>query len=149
MQQLLGDHLGPTTDNAFLRELFLQRLPANVRMVIASFDSTTELAKIAEMADKIMEVATPPTMAAVDITPASDDFHQLKTEVSRLAELVATLTQHRPQRPRSRSRTRRPQSPARPKQQPSQQSSSTLCWYHSKFVEAARKCQEPCTWGNE
>ena len=38
MQQLLGDHLGPTVDNAFLRELFLQRLPANVRMVLASAD---------------------------------------------------------------------------------------------------------------
>ena len=58
MQQLLGDHLGPTTDNAFLKELFLQRLPSNVRMVLASVD-TTDLAKLADMADKIVEVATP------------------------------------------------------------------------------------------
>lgn len=35
MQQLLGDHLGPMPDNnAFLKELFLQRLPSNVRIVL-------------------------------------------------------------------------------------------------------------------
>ena len=34
MQQLLGDK-ARETDNAFLRELFLQRLPPNVRMVLA------------------------------------------------------------------------------------------------------------------
>ena len=41
MQQLLGDYLRSSTDNnAFLKELFLQRLPAYVRMVLASADDT-------------------------------------------------------------------------------------------------------------
>ena len=35
MQQLLGEHV-TVADNSFLRELFLQRLPSNVRMVLAS-----------------------------------------------------------------------------------------------------------------
>ena len=57
MQQLLGDHLGPAADNnSFLKELFLQRLPPNVRMVLASADEKTDLAKLADMADKIIEV---------------------------------------------------------------------------------------------
>lgn len=39
MQQLLGENLGSSPDaNSFLRELFLQRLPPNVRMVLASSD---------------------------------------------------------------------------------------------------------------
>ena len=60
MQQLLGDHLGATAENnAFLKELFLQRLPANVRIVLASADDATDLQKLADMADKIVEVATP------------------------------------------------------------------------------------------
>ena len=149
MQQLLGDHLGPDLDNAFLKELFLQRLPSSVRMVLASADPTTDLAKLAEMADKIIEVATPPTVAAVTATPASEDLQQLKAEVTRLTDLVATLAQQRSQRGRSLSRSRRPHSPAPPTPQPSQQSSDTLCWYHRKFGEAAKKCQEPCNWGNE
>jgi len=58
MQQLLRDHLGAAPDNnAFLKELFLQRLPVNVRMVLASADATTDLTKLVDMADKIFEVA--------------------------------------------------------------------------------------------
>ena len=41
MQQLLGDK---AIDNAFLRELFLQRLPTNIRMVLVSaHDETTDI----------------------------------------------------------------------------------------------------------
>ena len=66
MQQLMGDKLGSTADSSsFLRELFLQRLPSNVRMVLASADTTTELGKLAEMADKVLEVAAPPTVSAI------------------------------------------------------------------------------------
>ena len=64
----MGDHLGDTPEqNAFLKELFLQRLPANVRMVLASADGTiyTDLGKLAHMADKIVEVPTnqPPLLS--------------------------------------------------------------------------------------
>ena len=146
MQQLLGDHLGPSLDNAFLKELFLQRLPANVRMVLASADATTDLPKLAEMADKVIEVATPPTVAAM--TTQVSEVQQLKEEIARLTELVSSLTQRRPGRSRSRTRSlSRPQSPA-PDQQTSQ-SSEKICWYHNRFGTAAKKCQQPCNWGNE
>ena len=149
MQQLLGDHLGPTTDNAFLKELFLQRLPANVRMVLASADATTDLPKLADMADKIMEVAIPPTVAATSTQPQVSEVQQLKEEITRLTELVASLAQQRPRgRSRSRSRNTRQQSPARADQQPPQNTDS-VCWYHTKFDDAAKKCQPPCNWGNE
>ena len=67
MQQLLGDRPG-IAEGSFLRELFLQRLPANVRMVLASIPDTTSLDSLAELADKVIEVATPvppPSIAAV------------------------------------------------------------------------------------
>lgn len=143
MQQLLGDKLGTSADaNSFLRELFLQRLPANVRMVLASTDSSMDLDKLADMADKVMEVATP-TVATVSVPHSSDsEVKQLREEVARLADLVASLTT-RPPRRRSSSRSRRAPSPAatnRPQE--------SLCWYHAKFGEAAQKCKEPCSWGN-
>ena len=139
MQQLLGDHL------PFLKELFLQRLPANVLMVLASADPSTALPKLAEMADKIIEVATPPIVAATS-TPASE-VQQLREEITRLAELVAPIADgQRPQRGRSRSRSRRPPSPARA----DSQRPAEPCWYHKKFGESAKKCQQPCNWsGNE
>ena len=49
MQQLMGETV-TTTDNAFLRELFLQRLPANVRMVLASTDTGKGLGELAQLA---------------------------------------------------------------------------------------------------
>ena len=94
MQQLLGDHLGAAPDgNAFLKELFLQHLPANVRMVHASADDAIDLHKLANMADKIMEVSAPASVSAVS-TPLNDDVQHLRAEVERLATLVASLTQY-------------------------------------------------------
>ena len=150
MQQLLGDHLGATADNnSFLKELFLQRLPPNVRMVLASADDTTDLAKLADMADKVIEVAAP-TVSAVSRTNPDADIDKLRAEVTRLADLVSSLTQHRPRIGRRHSRASRTHTPA-PSRSPSPTNSQrqALCWYHKKFGEAAKKCQEPCNWGNE
>ena len=49
MHQLLGDRTG--LDETFLKELFLQRLPSNVRMVLATSPSSTPLESLAELAD--------------------------------------------------------------------------------------------------
>ena len=154
MQQLLGDKLGTSADSAaFLRELFLQRLPPNVRMVLASADPAMDLNRLADMADKVMDVATPSISAVSDTGPS--EIQQLREEVGRLAELVASLTAHSRSRPhyRSSSRSRNSRSPApfRPSSPSSHDAtadSSTLCFYHSRFGGDARKCKSPCSWGN-
>ena len=61
MQQLLGDRSG-INDGSFFRELFLQRLPTNVRMVLASTNNSVPLDELAQLADKIVEVAAPHTV---------------------------------------------------------------------------------------
>ena len=89
MQQLLGDKLGASADaNSFLRELFLQCLPPNVRMVLASTDASMDLNKLADMADKVMEVATPTVSAITDTRTDHSEIKQLREEVARLADLV-------------------------------------------------------------
>ena len=55
MQQLLGDSAA-ATDSAFVRSLFLQRLPANVRMVLASAADSISLEDLAQLADRVAEV---------------------------------------------------------------------------------------------
>ena len=144
MQQLLGDKLGASASSTFLRELFLQRLPPNVRMVLASADASMELNKLADMADKVMEVATPTISAIVDTHTDTSEVKQLREEVARLADLVASLAtrSHR----RDTSRPRRSQSPVPQQQHP--HSEDSLCWYHTKYGEAARKCKDPYSWGN-
>lgn len=148
MQQLLGDHPG-VTDGSFLKELFLQRLPSNVRMVLASTPDATTLDKLAEMADKIMEVAAPPPLSANATLsgtptnaspPLAEEVDHLRKEVAKLEKLVRQLARSSS---RSSSRhSRRPSTPA------PADSTDSYCWYHSKFGDQARKCKSPCTWSS-
>ena len=152
MQQLLGNKLGTATDsNSFLRELFLQRLPANVRMVLASADPATTLDKLADMADKVMEVAAVPNISAIGDTHhthTDPEVTKLREEVSRLADLVASLTTTG-RRPRHRSLSKRRCSDSPAATAGSQnQNQDSLCWYHAKFGAAAKNCNDPCSWGN-
>ena len=137
MQQLLGEHTS-TTDSAFLRELFLLKLPANVRMVLASTGDTVSLDKLAELADKILEVALPSSIAAVDSSAPqlSTEVSQLREQVTHLHDMVQSFTKRNwttGRRPKSRSVSPRPP-PA----------TATLCWYHQKYGDAARRCKPPC-----
>ncbi len=68
MQQLVGNRPSGF-DSSFLHELFLQGLPQNVRMVPVSTPEDITLDKLAELADKIMEVAIP-SVATVSASPA-------------------------------------------------------------------------------
>ena len=56
MQQLLGKNM--LIDSSLLRELFLQWLPSNIQTILTSADEM-RIDKLAEMADRIMDVATP------------------------------------------------------------------------------------------
>ena len=73
MRQLLGDAV-TDTDRPLLRELFLQRLPPTVRMVLASNAADTSLEDIAQLADRIIDVA-PSTVAST--SPAQDEVKAL------------------------------------------------------------------------
>ena len=125
---------------------FLQCLPANVRMVLVSTDSSVDISKLAELADKVMEVATPtianlsdPALTATGIS--SSEVKLLREDVSCLTGLVESLTTR--SRPRSLSRLpRRVSSPS-----PPQSSHESLCWYHCQYGDHAQKCREPCARG--
>ena len=108
MQQLMGDK---RIDDSLVRELFLQRLPTNVRMVLASAGPTMGLNDLAQLADKIMEVAVP-SVAALTTSPYAAELDQLRAEVAGLTKLVKSLSLPA-LRPRGSSRRGSP-SPSRP-----------------------------------
>ena len=147
MQLLLGEK-AKMIDSSLLRELFLQRLPANVQMILASADSMT-LDKLAEMADRIMEAAIP-TISSVGATAGGGDLRKIIRE-----EVAAAL------KTQERSRTRYSPGGNRGRRNRSRRRSSSrersvtdvnqegVCWYHQRFGENARKCRPPCTAGND
>ena len=58
-------------------------------MVLASNDTTTELQKLIDMADKIMDIPTP-TVSSI-AHGGNPEVNELRQEVGRLAELVVSL----------------------------------------------------------
>ena len=146
MQQLLG---GKTPiDSSLLRELFLQRLPSNVHMILASPDEMS-IDKLAEMADRVMDVATP-TVTAVSASTEDDGIRRLIRK-----EVNTALRAQQRSRPRSfsnsngggRDRSRR-RSTSRGRSSNRQANQDAVCWYHARFGRNARKCLPPCSAGN-
>ena len=140
MQQLLGDS-ATAAEGPLVRELFLQRLPINVRTALASSVADRSLEEIAELADRIVDTA-PPNLSAVT---SADTVDSLRAEVKRLADLVSTLSA----RSRSPGRRMHSSSPGRRRPRlrsppPPSSTPSALCWYHRRFGDRARNCTPPC-----
>ncbi|KAH6927695.1 hypothetical protein HPB50_007287 [Hyalomma asiaticum] len=95
MRQLLHTDGATTTDadSRLLRELFLQRLPVNVHMILASA-ADKRLSELAELADSVLAVA-PPSVAALqpDIAGRAPTaaLHDIREQISRLADTVAAM----------------------------------------------------------
>lgn len=129
MQQLLGTRT-TDLDSIMLRELFLQRLPTNVRMVLISAGETN-LSKLAELADRLMAVPSS-SVSAVQPEPAtSDQLQDIRDEISRLTATVAVLQES-------------VSHPSNQSTKPRQQQQQKVCWYHRKYGNAARNCVPPC-----
>ena len=154
MRQLLGDNV---LEDGILRQLFLQRLPQNIQLILASTPQTVSLDDLSLLADKILAVASPhPSVAALTPGLPLPTMHEHNKQIAALqgqinqltAQLQALSTQldsrDQPRfrgRSRSRSRFSRPsfsRSPSRPRLSP-------YCWYHERFATATHKCNPPCT----
>ena len=108
-------------------------------MVLASTRNDTPINDLAQLADKIMEVAIP-EVAAVSVQPNPSEIESLRAEIIDLKQQLNSLKKVS-RRARSPYR-RRSTSPA----PPPQQSSDTICWYHRTFGDSANKCQSPCSY---
>lgn len=138
---------GLNVDDNLMKMLFLQRMPANVRAVLAISDGS--LVKLAEMADKMIDssgsnisavtvstreqVAVNTVDTALTTSKHSADFAYLKEEIEVLTAEVRRLKSG-PIRSRSRSVSR------------SRSSNDSICWYHRKYGGKAEHCREPCSY---
>ncbi|XP_064474419.1 uncharacterized protein LOC135388657 [Ornithodoros turicata] len=159
-------HVRCTFDASFLKQLFLQRLPPTVQMILTS-TSTLSLPELALLADKVMEVALHsisaippaaitnppirphPQACPPTALPPADPIVQLREDFERLSAMVASAVAPRSPRPRHRSPRRfgsrsssRRRSPRRTAEDPP----IGPCWYHQRFGTEARRCTRPCTW---
>lgn len=78
MYQLIGDK---KIEGGILKQLFLQRLPSNVQLILASTNDSLPLVELAQLADRILDVHAPCVTSAVVAVPEpavkpSVDLHQ-------------------------------------------------------------------------
>lgn len=133
MQELSA---GLKVTDDLLKMLFLQRMPPNVKAVLAISDGT--IGKLAEMADKMMDSSTHHVSAATSGTPVNSEEPDLRCQIAALTEEIRNLKAGRSvSRSRSASRS---------------SSRSTyedeICWFHRKYGGRALKCREPCKFRN-
>lgn len=135
---------GQLTDD-FLQNLWLQRLPANIQTVLSV--SSERLEKLADLADKVAEIAQPSVYAVSHSSSAT--FDELSRQISSLAKQVESLMNQRQFRTTSRSFSRprhRSISTSRRRDSIPDQCAPAdgLCFYHRRFGDKARKCESPC-----
>nr|VZI45887.1 unnamed protein product [Spirometra erinaceieuropaei] len=136
MRTLLGDM---QVDEKLVKEMFLERLPADVQTILASGSQDLTLSHLAEMTDRMIEVQRfqPPSVAQIS-TSSSTVNEQLLQQMSAMANEIASLKlqlaritcSRSPSRHRSRSRPR----------------TANLCWYHANFAAKARKWKPAGQW---
>nr|VZI45144.1 unnamed protein product [Spirometra erinaceieuropaei] len=104
MRSLVGDM---KIDDKFFKEMFLERLPTSVQTTLASGSDDLEISKLAEMADRMMEVErlSFPTIAQVSqpLNVSTSDLAELKTQIAQLSATVAALQLRRSPGPSRRS----------------------------------------------
>ena len=164
MRLLLGE--SKLEDN-ILKQLFLQRMPGSVKAILASTQDSVSLEQLAELADKIIEVATPSSsIGQVSNVAGGGAESSVSPEVQRLSAQVAQLTAQVQaltaglDRGRSSSRDRGRSASRDSKRQRSRSKSrnsgtasgqthaSPECWYHWRFGDKAKHCISPCSHQN-
>lgn len=130
LRSLAGSTL---SDDNIIRQLWLRRLPQQAQAILAA-QADLGLDKIAELADKIIEVAPTPTVCATSAPPELS-LAALAKQLEEVSNQVAALSrqQRRPSRDRSTSSNR-------------SSSNSKRCWYHRRWGTKANTCISPCDW---
>ncbi|KAL0867491.1 hypothetical protein ABMA27_000911 [Loxostege sticticalis] len=143
LQTLAGQNIPDT----FLRTLWSSRLPQNIQTVIATQPNTT-LEAVAELADKVYEIAPPtPVLASIGPGTSSHVVSELSKQIEELTRQVSSLQGQVRSNNRGRFPRRRSATPNRNRSRSdSNHRNNGHCWYHSHFGAKARKCTTPCSY---
>uniref|UniRef100_A0A5S6Q3I3 Peptidase A2 domain-containing protein n=1 Tax=Trichuris muris TaxID=70415 RepID=A0A5S6Q3I3_TRIMR len=132
-------------NSPFFRQLFLNRLPPNVQLILKA-THPTNIDDLARAADELVVTASSVNAVTNANTPSDPaELEALRQEVAVLRDKLRLLSVSPSRGPVSR---RRPDSPLGNRS--SRRSSvsppgRTLCYFHRKFGRRARRCRSPCS----
>jgi hypothetical protein len=128
--------LRPPTDDQFFAWAFLQRLPREVRVLLAQ-DDHADMRKLAEKADALLALHQP---QGHDLTAVAAATPSETVEEESVVASAANKGQHskKSKKKKRSERRRRSRSPA--------EYQSPLCYFHVRYGDKAHRCEEPCAW---
>ena len=113
--------LGATSnDDNILRTAFFRAMPTDVQRLL-NIQKALSLTELAYLADDLLNIKVPVAINSSETTSNSGSY---ATEIALLTAEINNLK----------------------KQINLGQQVSSLCFYHRRYGQAARKCQKPCTW---
>lgn len=139
---------GANVPDDFLRTIWVSRLSHGIQTVLAGQPMSSSIDDLADLADRIHELATPSPSVASTSQPQANPGSALDALTREVAELRKQFERLSSERS-SRSYSRPSRSPYRRSGSGSQRSQSNYkrfpyCWFHSKFGDKASKCVTPC-----
>ncbi|GFX08375.1 uncharacterized protein TNCV_3268641 [Trichonephila clavipes] len=126
-------------EDEFLKNLWLQRLPSQIQAVLSVSSETLD--KLAEIVDKVADVALLAAVYSTTSTPepnASAEIHDLAKQIAELKLQLSRMS-----RPRNRQFFRR-KSSSRSRNRNRTTNREAICFYHKRFRESAHNCIPPC-----
>ncbi|XP_043462977.1 uncharacterized protein LOC122499012 [Leptopilina heterotoma] len=153
-----------------LKTVFVDHLPANCRAALA-LSETTEIDKLAEMADRFVEASgsnNSQQVAAVSSENSQEKMLKLIEQLTAKVDAISTSDRFRsPQRSGNYKKQYRSKSANRRKYNGNNNNNSNrntnyhkrnsngdaennrdFCFYHARFGVKAAKCVPPCSWQN-
>ena len=110
----------------FMREAFLNAMPASIWSVLRPLSKTQTLDELADTADNILSsTAKDRSLEVCQIASTSCKCDQWKSDIDEIKDQIASLNFN--------FKCRR----------------LTLCYYHRRFGHNAYKCQSPCDWSKK
>lgn len=134
MRQLIGTNTALVSDQ-LLKHLFVPRLPTQAQVVLAS-SNIAELDKLAELADKIVEVVGP-HVSAVNAPDDGGDIAALRKELAEMKSLLRGRSRDKSSNQATRNRSKTPA-------KKTTDDGKKVCWFHAKFGDKAKNCRDPC-----
>ena len=142
MEQLAGDK---AMDQSLFRQLFMQRLPRQMVLVLEATSGTVPLQTQAEIAHKLMELDSGSHVAAVNqptTAPSSTAQSAAQSDIAALRAEIAALTHWLDQQD-THSRSSASDHGSR-RGSRSNTPDRDICFYHARYRMKARKCRSPC-----
>lgn len=139
MKELAGNKI---TDD-FLQNLWLQRMPSHIQAVLSA--SSEPLEKLATIADKVSEVASPTPICSTT-NPAVSNQITIENLAKKVDELTKQINLLQTDRHRPMYRINREKRSLSRKRSCSRNREDKFCFYHERFGDRALKCKGTCNY---